>query len=108
MPNNPKDPINTNITFYNEIIENQPITKYLGIHLDKKLYFTHHVDITLKKANKILNLLYPILNRFNPLQPKIKIQIYKTYLQPILLYAAPCWSNISNTNIAKFKDFKIK
>jgi hypothetical protein len=49
---------------------------------------------TVQKATRNRGMLYPILNRKSPIPLKIKLQIYKSYIKPILTYAGPAWGSL--------------
>lgn len=95
-------------------IKNQKINwsksiKYLGVHIDKNLNFSKHTHTTINKAKAANYLLFPLLNSKSTLSIKTKIYIFKTYIRPILLYAAPAWaSNISNSNKIRLESFQAK
>ncbi len=56
--------------------------RYLGLIIDSNLNWTDHVADVIKRANyKILRIL-----RLIPIPPKVAIQLYKSYIRPILEY----------------------
>jgi len=73
-----------------------------GIQIDKTLSFSKHIATAINKTEAVGHHLYPILNNKSPLTTKI--YIYKTYMRPILTYAAPAWySNASKSNKKKIE-----
>jgi hypothetical protein len=68
--------------------------KYLGVTLDRNLTFRQHMQKTVTKATRTRGMLYPILNRKSPIPLKVKLQIYKTYIKPIITYAGPAWGSL--------------
>jgi hypothetical protein len=56
------------------------ITKYLGVHLDKRLTWAHHTKQKRKQSNTRLHLLRPLL--FPSMSLQNKILIYKTIITP--------------------------
>ena len=48
------------LTICNQLIPIDPYPKFLGIHLDPKLSFTHHFDFLSKRVNSKINLLKTI------------------------------------------------
>lgn len=68
--------------------------KYLGVTLDRNLSFRQHMQKTVIKATRTRGMLYPILNRKSPIPLKTKLQIYKTYIKPIITYAGPAWGSL--------------
>jgi hypothetical protein len=65
--------------------------KYLGVTLDKKLLFKPHIQHTTEKIQKLIRLLYPLINRRSHLDMKNKLLVYKTIFLPMMLYASPIW-----------------
>jgi len=86
---NTKTSLNHNYTIYNHQLREVTSAKYLGITIDKRLTWKDHVNEICSKANSAKTLL-----RRNIYQcPKtIKSNCYKSFVQPILEYAAPVWS----------------
>ena len=62
--------------------------KYLGVILDKRLTYRHHVRHCCNKIDAMIRLLYPYINRKSTLDPQIKVHLYRSYLLPIMTYAA--------------------
>lgn len=92
---------NTEIEYANHV-------KYLGVTLDTKLTFTKHIKNTKNKAIIAQRQLYSITKPASKLSIKNKIKIYKTIIKPIMLYAAPVWSNTNNTNIKTLQTIQNK
>jgi len=75
-------------------LRNQNLTsvskaKYLGVNFDTKLTFNQHVDSICQKANQTLSLLRRNLKQCSR---SVKLDAYKTYVEPILNYTATVWS----------------
>lgn len=77
--------------------------KYLGVHIDRKLNWIHHVTQVCTKGLRALTALQPILNRKCNLSPSTKVLIYKTLVRPILTYACPVWSSTADYNYNKIQ-----
>lgn len=69
--------------------------KYLGLHLDRGLRWTQHINEVLSRANGKLASLYPLFKSRN-LKQETKLQLYKTILLPTLSYAAPIWAGCAS------------
>lgn len=82
--------------------------KYLGVHLDRRLTLTKHVDEAVLKGNNLLRRFYPFLNRNSFATKKIKMKIYKTYVRPAVLYAPPILSKMCKTNQTKLQKLQNK
>lgn len=99
----------TKIKFENSTINWSQDVKYLRITIDDKVKFSKHLKNILRKAKAAKFKLFPLLNPKSPLSIKTKLYIYKTYLRPIILYAAPLWTpNISNSSWKKLEAFQSK
>ena len=70
-------------------IEKVLVFKYLGVWLSDKLKWSHRIDQTTKCATKQVGLIYR--HFYSHLSQKILIQMYLSYVRPILEYAAPVW-----------------
>ena len=73
----------TDISVGNDTINETSVTKFLGIHLDEKLNFVHHITEISMKVAKSIGLLYK-LHRFLP-QTILK-QLYTSLIRSILIY----------------------
>lgn len=72
--------------------------KYLGVYLDKRLTFKHHVDYVIKKTNTAVRILYSLMNRKSKLNINSKILLFKTMLRPIMTYATPIINTIAKSH----------
>ena len=71
------------ISFNNNLVDNKSSQKHLGLILDSKLNFNHHLDEKLSKANKVIAQIHRI--RHN-LSRKSLLTIYKSHIRPHLDY----------------------
>lgn len=72
------------------LLKAAPSIRILGLHLQKNGRFIRHLDLRLKKLRRAKYLLGGIL-RNHKINTKIKTNIYKLYLRPLLTYASPVW-----------------
>ena len=84
-------PLSDTIVIKGNHIKWQPVIKYLGVHIDNKLTFKQHIESIINKTEKIIKMLYSLINRRSRLNLRTKVLLYKTVLRPILAYAAPVW-----------------
>lgn len=87
------------LTYEGQDITEVPVVKYLGVQLDKKLLFKNHIEMINKKAKSVFATLYPLLRYDSRLGYKLKLMLYKCYIMPILTYAAPAWSSVSDHHL---------
>lgn len=90
------------------VIERRATVKYLGVTLHTKLNYNTHIRNSIIKGFKIRGVLEPLISRKSKLSVKNKTILYTTIIRPILLYAAPLWSNTCYTNISKLQTFQNK
>ena len=69
---------------------------YLGVKIDRRLLMTGQVKKAANAAKVALHLLRPLFRSRLPL--KLKLSLYKTYVRPHLVYAAPAWYALANDN----------
>ncbi|KAJ4431331.1 hypothetical protein ANN_19928 [Periplaneta americana] len=82
--------------------------KYLGVHLDRRLSWKHHINNKLKLAYSRLAKLYPLLNKKSSLKLQNCMLLYTSLLRPLLLYACPVWGGAAISEIKTSSHFKIK
>lgn len=80
-----------------------PSIKYLGVVVDSGLYFHRHVTKILGTAFGAGQKLYALLNKFSPLSPDNKLLLYRQIIRPVLTYAAPVWSGISDSQTKRLQ-----
>lgn len=78
-------------------VEIRECIKYLGVMMDGKCKFDHHIAYLIKKADNIKRKLnYILRNKSGPSEAKRRL--YSTILMQVMLYAAPVWAtNLSAT-----------
>lgn len=86
------------INLYNEKINLANKAIYLGLILDPKLNFAHRVKSIIQKAYAAISMLYPLINKNSHVSQNNKLLIYKMCIRPVILYAAPIWSNTCTSN----------
>jgi hypothetical protein len=95
---NKRTPFPATYTIHGQTLEEVSSAKYLGLNVDSKLNFNTHVDITVKKANATRAFLGRNISQCSK---SIKEATYKTYVRPILEYAAASWDPHTQRNIRK-------
>ena len=74
--------------------------KDLGIIIDQSLKFEHHIDISVKKANKIMGL---IRRTFNCLDPSTFRALFTALVRPIVEYGHAVWNPYHKGAIRKIE-----
>jgi hypothetical protein len=78
----------------------QDNVKYLGLHLDSKLTWKHHIVTKRKQIDIKFRELSWLLGKRSPLTLDNKLLLYKTIIRPIWTYGIQLWSCASMSNIA--------
>lgn len=100
----PKRIPSINLTIQGTIIPLQDSIKYLGVILDKKLTFKHHIQQTCIKAIRCGRALFPLLNRKSSLNVKNKILLYRMCIRPIMTYGCQIWATkCAKTHLKKLQ-----
>ena len=86
------------ISLFNNTINETSVTKFLGIHLDKKLNFVNHITEMSMKVAKSIGLFYK-LNRFLP--ETILKTLYTSLIHPYLSYGIEAWHGTYQNNTSK-------
>lgn len=92
-----------NITINNTIVPEQSHIKYLGIHLDRRLTWSHHIESKSTHIKlKTIQLLW-LLNHNSTLKLDYKVLIYKAIIKPIWTYGIQLWGTASSSNVDKLQ-----
>jgi hypothetical protein len=91
------------INFNGTSLDWQPCVKYLGVILDSKLLMRQNIENNISKARKATGILFPLMKKFSSVPQREKINIYRSYIRPILTYACPVFANAAKTHIKKLQ-----
>jgi hypothetical protein len=96
---------------FNYKLSNIPIlrsqcVKDLGVLLDSKLYFHHHVDYISSQGLKMLGFIRYITSSFST--PHSLSVLYTTFVRPKLEYASVAWNSVTSTDSSKLERLQIK
>jgi ribonuclease HI len=92
-----------NISNAGVLIEQVTTFKYLGVHLDRKLLFTTHVDNACAKASQLVFQLARCARQTWGLSRTSVLTLYQGAVLPILLYGSPSWGHVSLKNHIQLK-----
>ena len=65
--------------------------KDLGVHVDEKLTFEHHVEIVVNKANRMLGM---IRRAYTFLDGPTLTKLYTSLIRPLLEYSNVAWTPV--------------
>lgn len=76
---------------------------YLGVTLDRGLSFKAHIDNAISKASNMTRTLFPLLNRSSSLPSNQKLQVYRAFIRPSLVYGCQIFTNCAATHFRKLQ-----
>jgi predicted house-cleaning noncanonical NTP pyrophosphatase (MazG superfamily) len=92
----------------NNQIPHHSSVKYLGLHMDRRLTWSHHIKSKRLILNNRLKLLYRFMNSSSKLPLSQKLLIYKVLLQPIWTYGLQIFGCAKKSNLNKLQIFQSK
>ncbi|KAL4127101.1 hypothetical protein QTP88_011299 [Uroleucon formosanum] len=93
------------VTLYGAPIPSSPSVKYLGLTLDKRLTWAHHIREKRLSLNNKFRILKPLVSNKH-ISLHVKLLIYKTLLKPIWTYGIQLWGSAKKTNLNKIQCFQ--
>ena len=97
---NKKKPTLFKYTLHGISLKETDSAKYLGVTIAKDLSWSKHINQITTKANNSLNFIKRNIQTNNP---KLKESAYKTYVRPLVEYAASVWDPWQNKYIEKIE-----
>ena len=87
---------NGNILLDTTILSQVTFTKFLGVILDDKLKWRHHISYIKNKISKGMGI---ILKARKVLKKKVSLQLYHSFVTPYLIYCLEIWGNASDIHL---------
>jgi hypothetical protein len=87
------------VTLENAILPHHDHVRYLGLHLDRRLTWNHHIKTKREELRFQFREYYWLLGRNSKLSTDNKLLIYKSILKPVWMYGIQLWGSASNSNI---------
>ncbi len=78
--------------------------KVLGVTVDQNLTFKSHVENVRVRALKTLSSISRLLDETGGMRTALGLQLYNSLVYPVLTYAYPVWSTVSNTQLSALED----
>lgn len=91
----------------NHAIQHANAVRYLGLILDHTLLFKKHVNHIITRARINYQRVAPVFANTH-VPSSTKLNLYKSYLLPILTYAAPAWASISDNQLKPVQIYQNK
>ena len=85
-----------NILLDTTILSQVTYTEFLGVILDDKLKWTHHISYIKNKISKGMGI---ILKARKVLKKKVLLQLYHSFVTPYLIYCLKIWGNASDIHL---------
>lgn len=92
----------------NKDIPQNENTKYLGMHLDRRLTWKKHIFTKRKQMGLIYHKMQGLMGRNSTLRMDNKLLIYNTIIKPVWTYGIQLWGTASNSNIEIIQRFQSK
>jgi hypothetical protein len=96
------------VSLNNQVIPQENDTKYLGVHLDRRLTWRKHIQFKRKQLDLKFKKMYWLLGRNSQLSKLNKLMVYKTTLKPVWTYGIQLWGTAMNSNIEILERFQSK
>ena len=84
-------------------IPEQDKVRYLGIHLDRRLTWSRHIESKLTQMKLKSSQIHWLIGPRSALDLDYKVLLYKAIIKPIWLYGIQLWGSASSTNIEKIQ-----
>lgn len=91
------------ISIFNSPIPQKDNVKYLGIHLDRRLTWSRHIDSKVTQIKLKLNEMQWLIGPRSALDLEYKALLYKTVIKPIWTYGIQLWGTASASNVSKLQ-----
>ncbi|XP_075150936.1 thioester-containing protein 1 allele S3-like [Haematobia irritans] len=90
------------------VLPQETEAKYLGLYLDNKLNWKHHIKIKRKAVDLQVNKMNYLIGSNSKLSLENKLLSYKCIIKPIWTYGIQLWGTASNTTIKILQQFQSK
>jgi hypothetical protein len=100
------NPLNENYKLSGTNIMRTDCITDLGMLLDSKLFFHHHVDCIFYKSLKTLGLVHMLTYSFSTTDSLLLL--YVTLVRPMLEYASTVWNSVTATDTHKLEKVQRK
>ena len=97
---NKKNPLPFNYTLHGVNLKETDSAKYLGVNITRDLSWAKHINQITTKTNNSLRFIKRNIQTNNP---KLKESAYKTYVRPLVEYAASVWDPWQKKYIEKIE-----
>ncbi|KAH8335008.1 hypothetical protein KR067_003611, partial [Drosophila pandora] len=85
------------LTLNNTLLPQANEVTYLGVHLDRRLTWSRHIEAKRTHLKLKASSLHWLINARSPLCLEYKVLLYNSVLKPIWMYGSQLWGNASNS-----------
>ena len=78
----------------NKEVNFSKVTRHLGVWIDSKLSFNHHLDLKIKKCKWVLNRITSAMGKFWGISPQMAIWAWKGIVRPMLTFGSLVWAKV--------------
>lgn len=91
------------VTMYHVPIQWGVSTKYLGVVIDNKLTWAHHIEYIVSNAKAALASMSALIGYKSKLSSQNKLRLYKAIVRPALTYASTAWGYAAETHLKRLQ-----
>ncbi|GFX08847.1 RNA-directed DNA polymerase from mobile element jockey [Trichonephila clavipes] len=91
----------TPVTIFGQPVPWVNVVKYLGLFLDAKLTFAHHMEQTRRKASAVHFMLKKLVSRKSKLAIRHKVLLYKSIIRLVMCYGSQIWVSAGVCHLKK-------
>ncbi|GFT45605.1 RNA-directed DNA polymerase from mobile element jockey [Trichonephila clavipes] len=91
----------TPVQIFGQPVPRVHVAKYLGLYLDAKLTFAHHIEQTRKKAHAVHDVLKRLISRKSKLAIRHKVLLYKSIIRPVMSYESQIFGSAGMCHLKK-------
>lgn len=96
------------VALNNQLLPQDDKVRYLGVHLDRKLNWKHHITTKRLQLKLKYNKMFWLLGSKSKLSVENKIILYKMVLKPVWTYGIELWGCAKPSNINIIQRFQSK
>ncbi|GFV05004.1 RNA-directed DNA polymerase from mobile element jockey [Trichonephila clavipes] len=91
----------TPVTIFGQPVPWVNVARYLGLFLDTKLTFAHHIEQTRRKASAVHAMLKRLISRRSNLAIRHKILLFNSIIRPVMCYGSQIFGSAGMCHLKK-------
>ena len=91
-----KKPPSRQITFEGKTLHYSPVVRYLGVVLDARLHWKHHIEKKIKQAKGVMMGVGNLVRRSHGPCPRVMRWAYHSLVRPVFSYGSLVWAHELN------------